>query len=91
MRERETAYLDVGLNSLSFHKRCVVGHGLDYVEMAGRRGGQVAADVTESNQGVAKEMEGFPHHVEKILVLLPLPGLRTKKQENSFMCTADID
>ena len=41
-------------------------------------------------EGGGFEMDGLPHHVEKILVLLPLPGLRTKKQDSIVTDLIDL-
>ena len=49
-----------------------MGHGPNYVQVPGGRAEEVAAKVTQSNQGISQEAQGLPHEVQNALVLFSL-------------------
>ena len=55
-----------------------MGHGPNHIEMPGGVGGEVAAQIAEGNQAVAKETQGVSDPIERPLVLLPLAHLEEK-------------
>ena len=56
----------------------IVGHWVDHIKVTWRRGRQVAPQVTEDNQSVAKETKSISDQVENALVLLSFLRLRMK-------------
>lgn len=63
---------DVGHSTLQQDRGGVVGNGSHHVEMTGGLSGQVAPQVTQVDQRVAKQAQGLPHEVKCALVLLSL-------------------